>query len=655
MSQTPPDLETLTASNQNEVIFEAIFESTLQCFILLDRNGKILTMNRAAYLLNYYNIWKEMEVEQKFIEFIQPSVRDSFLQNFQKALNGEVVVLERLSDVNQRWYRYIYTPAKTKNRQIIGVCLNIDDIQERKEAEEALQHSQKIIERNALTAKAILDHSPQAFALVGKNHEILAFNQQFFDITLYFCGIAVTEGDSNYSVLPLDRRLSYEQNFAKALAGETVILDSLSIKDGEEHWFEISYNPVKTGDEVTAAIITYLPIDRRKKTEKDLELANIELMKNSKLEALGILAGGIAHDFNNLLTNILGNISFVSNFAGQLPPEIKESLKGAEEACERAKGLTQQLLTFSKGGAPVRKAAKIKEIIQDSANFVLHGSKVQAEYYLPDDLWTVEVDAGQVSQVVQNLVLNAVQAMPAGGKIKISAQNISNAERPPKATLLSGNYIEFSIEDSGKGISPEHLSRVFDPYFTTKANGNGLGLAICYSIIAKHDGNITVESKLHEGTIFNIYLPAYSEKAVADTVNARKKDWFPAKQNARILIMDDDVSIRKFLKKSLEKFGYTVETAEDGDEAIELYKSALYQNQRFDAVVMDLTIPGGKGGRETIQDLRKIDPHIRAVVSSGYANNTVMANYQDFGFSGLVSKPYRLEDILHVLDQVLQI
>ncbi|GEM_PF-145632 len=372
-----------------------------------------------------------------------------------------------------------------------------------------------------------------------------------------------------------------------------------------------------------------------------------EHFKSQKLESIGILAGGIAHDFNNILTAIIGNIT-LAKLEVSPENELHHRLTEAEKASERAQDLTRQLLTFSKGGAPVKKSASIAQIIEEASSFSLRGSNVKGKYNLPKDLYAVEVDAGQISQVFNNLIINAVQAMPDGGKIEVRAENVEVSEAT-SVPLRFGKYVVITMTDTGIGIKPEHIRKIFDPYFTTKKKGNGLGLATTYSIIKNHDGHISVDSVPGEGTTFTIYLPA----SISKPVEMRKADVIRVGGGGKILVMDDEEAIRKITGITLEKMGFKVEFAVDGSEAIVKYGMAIQQGEKFDAVIMDLTIPGGMGGKETIERLRELDPDLKAIVSSGYSNDPIMADYARYGFAGMVIKPYKATDLAAVVSEVV--
>jgi nitrogen-specific signal transduction histidine kinase/CheY-like chemotaxis protein len=381
-------------------------------------------------------------------------------------------------------------------------------------------------------------------------------------------------------------------------------------------------------------------ITERKKMEQ-------EILKFSKLESVGILAGGIAHDFNNFLMAILGNIS-VAKMYTEPGDKISERLTEAEKASLRARDLTKQLLIFSLGGAPIKKILSIAEVIKDSALFALRGSKARCEFSIPADLWPVEVDEGQIGQAINNLVINADQALPEGGIIEVRAENITidaNYGFPVK----EGEYIKISIKDQGVGIPEEYLTKIFDPYFTTKQKGSGLGLATTYSIIKNHQGYITLESKTREGTTFYVYLPALPKEFLTEKDEEEKI--FAG--SGKILVVDDEKMVRDVTGNMLKLIGYESESAGNGVEAVEVYKKARESQQSFDAIILDLTIPGTMGGRETIKKLMEIDPEVKAIVCSGYSNDPVMANFREYGFSGFLVKPYKVEELNEILQRII--
>lgn len=373
-----------------------------------------------------------------------------------------------------------------------------------------------------------------------------------------------------------------------------------------------------------------------------------ELQRASKLESVGVLAGGIAHDFNNILAIIMGNLTLAL-----LDERVRESpvarwLRDAERGAVRARDLTQQLLTFAKGGEPVRATVQLPDVVREAAEFALHGSAVRCEFAISDGLWPADVDKGQIGQVVQNLVINAVQAMPHGGVLRIALANetLAAGARPP---LPAGNYLKLTVADRGVGIRPEYLPRLFEPYFTTKEQGVGLGLATVYSIIKKHQGLVTVESEVAVGTTFHLWMPAS-----AAPVPPRPSTKSPfGELKGRVLFMDDEEHIRGMASVLLTRLGLEAVTAADGAEAVRLFEQARTENRPFDVVVMDLTVPGGMGGLQAVQKMRELDPQVRAIVSSGYSSDPVMANFRAHGFRGMVAKPYRITDLAAALRAVL--
>lgn len=376
-----------------------------------------------------------------------------------------------------------------------------------------------------------------------------------------------------------------------------------------------------------------------------------EQLKISKFESLGILAGGIAHDFNNLLTPILLNLSITKSQLGDSPDlaELKERIVEAEQASMRARGLTQQLLTFAEGGHPVMKPVFLSELLRESVRFALHGSRIQSELSISDDLLPVKVDVGQFNQVIQNLVINSMQAMESGGSLRVVARNLDELNHPgiPKT---QGDHVSIRIEDEGVGISPENLAKIFDPYYSTRANGNGLGLSTALSIVRKHSGHIGVESEPGLGTAFTIYLPATSESV--ETIPPLDLKEMSGK--AHVLVMDDEELVLSSMRALLTTLGYKVDTATDGKQALNIYRICKENGDPIDVALMDLTIQGGMGGKETVEKLRTFDPEARAVVCSGYSNDPIMANFEDYGFYGAIQKPFQPEELQALLSKVVR-
>ncbi|RQW83051.1 MAG: response regulator [Geobacter sp.] len=429
--------------------------------------------------------------------------------------------------------------------------------------------------------------------------------------------------------------------------GELAKHTALVSRDGKERIIADSAAPIRDKESrIVGAVLVFRDITEKRKMEE-------ELLKAQKLESIGILAGGIAHDFNNLLTAILGNIS-LSKMYVSVGDKIHQKLCDAEKASLRARDLTQQLLTFSRGGAPVKKISSIAEIIRDSTAFSLSGSKVTCTFTIPDDLWLVEVDEGQISQVINNIILNAEQAMPAGGVIEVACRNVQ-VGADDNLPFQDGRYILVTISDQGEGIPEEALPRIFDPYFTTKDLGKGLGLSTVYSIVQNHNGHISVSSKPGVGTTFFVYLPATNSPEYISSTEEITANLVEAQTvKGKVLVMDDEENIREVVAEMLRFIGYDVTLSRNGEEAVSLYTQALESNEPFAAVLMGLTIPGGMGGGEVIRILREIDPEVKGIVSSGYSNDPIMSDYKRFGFQGIIMKPYKLGQIRDVLERVLE-
>ncbi len=450
---------------------------------------------------------------------------------------------------------------------------------------------------------------------------------------------------SVFHIVDAKTREPRESPVARVLkSGGIIGLDAQTVlvaRDGTERMVADSGAPIRdrNGD-VIGTVLVFRDITEEQKMQEDLQ-------KAQKLESIGLLAGGIAHDFNNILTAILGNMSLAKMYS-QPGDKVCEVLTEAEKAFWRARDLTQQLLTFSKGGAPIKKAASIAELLTDTTAFVLRGTNVRCEFSIDADLWPATFDIGQISQVINNLVINAQQAMPHGGVIAIRAKNVHIGSRQV-LPLKRGRYIRFEVEDEGVGIAKEHLPRIFDPYFTTKQTGSGLGLATSYSIIRKHDGHIDVKSTVGQGSLFCIYLPAEGDGAsTRDSRPSRAIDG-----TGKVLLMDDEETVCRVGMEILKRLGYSVESSRDGAEMLARYEAARQVGEPFDLVIMDLTIPGGMGGKEAIAQLMELDPTAKAIVSSGYFNDPVMADHAKFGFLGVIAKPYKVEELAEIVRKLI--
>jgi len=373
-------------------------------------------------------------------------------------------------------------------------------------------------------------------------------------------------------------------------------------------------------------------ITRRKALEE-------EALRTRKLDSLAILAGGIAHDFNNILTAILGNIS-LAKIMVEPDGQVHDWLGRAEAASIKARELVDQLLAFARAGSPIKRPISLGALLRESASFILRGSNVRCIYDLPPDLWPVEVDEGQLGQVLHNIIRNADQAMPEGGIVEIEASNVE-IDSGKQAFLPPGRYVQLAIRDQGVGIDRRHLEKIFDPYFSTKQKGCGLGLAISYSIVKNHQGTITVDSELGVGTTLTVTLPA-AEEPLAPPLPALPE---PRTGGGRILVMEDEAMVRQVASDMLATLGYRADFVEEGGEATKLFRTALLAGQPYAAVILDLTVAKGMGARQTIRLLRELDPRVKAIVATGYSSAPILALHRDHGFVGAITKPYNLEQL----------
>lgn len=498
--------------------------------------------------------------------------------------------------------------------------------------------------------QALLDNYPVGILFVGYDRVIKRVNAEMSRISGY--SREELEGDTTRKFYPSQQ--IYEENGRKNYPilrerGFFELQNGLLRKDGTSvtcHWRARTIQTIEGMDEMEGVVWSVEDISQRLRLEE-------ELLKVKKLDSIAVLAGGIAHDFNNILVAVIGNVSLAERLIDE-HHQARELLTRAVRASLRAKDLVVRLLAFASGGEPVRGTASLPELLRETVPFVLSGSNVRCEYDIPETLWAVKMDRGQIDQVFQNLVLNADQSMPDGGTLAISCANIEVAADDIPG-LLQGRYVRVRVSDSGYGIPTEHIDRIFDPYFSTKEKdsnkGSGLGLSIVHSIVMKHEGKITVQSTLEEGTTFTIYLPALEDVIVVEG----GPEEIIAKGKGRIMIMDDEEIVRNVVCDMLSYLGFEGIEARDGHEALALYERSLREGRKIDVVIMDLTIPGGMGGKEAVHRLLLLDPQAKAIVSSGYSNDQVLSDFRSAGFSDIVSKPYQLLDLSRVLSSVLSL
>jgi PAS domain S-box-containing protein len=624
------------------ILLQASIESPKDMIIMaIDQDYRYLCFNdvhRSAMKSAY---GKDVEIGMNVLDCItSDNDRLNAKANYDRAMSGEShSTLQEYGHLEKVYYESFYNPILNSRNEIIGITAFARDITERKKADEALRESDekyRLVVENA--QEAIFIEAGGTFKFANSQATILTgYSQE-----------ELTSRPFTEFIHPDDRQLVVERGDRRltGLEESGPYTFRAIVKSGDTRWVELS--AVLITWEGRPATLNFLTdITDRKRLEE-------ERQRVDKLESVGMLAGGIAHDFNNILTSILGNISLARTEAAP-GSELLDSLEQAEKASQRAKALTLQLLTFSRGGAPVTKLASLTELIKDTAGFALSGSNVKCRFSIPVELWHAEIDAGQVSQVIHNLVINAQQAMPTGGSIEIRAENIALSEMPSLGRglpLKSGDYIRIAVADHGTGIPGDHLEKIFDPFFTTKQKGNGMGLAISFSIARQHSGHLSVESELGTGSTFYLYLPASVQTSAP---KEDKKEAMKPAGKARILVMDDEKGVREIAGRMLRHIGYKdIEFAKDGAEAIKLYKAAMQSGNPFSVAILDLTIAGGMGGEVAIKKLLKIDPGVKAIVSSGYIDDPVMAKHIDHGFSGVVAKPYTIEELRKAVQDVIR-
>jgi len=536
---------------------------------------------------------------------------------------------DRKRDGSLRDVRVDWDYKRDSTGAVTGFVSLISDITESRKAEEEIKLFHSLLQRSN---DAIYVIDPETAGIIEVNTKSCRDLGYSRDEILR---MKVTDIDAT---IPVD--MSWAEQVAELRRKGSMLFSSEHRrKDGSLLPVEVNVSFIDLGERGYLLAIVR-DISERKKIEEDR-------LKTQKLESLGLLAGGLAHDFNNLLTAILGNISIVK-MGLEENENAATRLEEAEKASLRAKDLTQQLITFAKGGEPVKRVTSIDRIIQEAVKFSLSGSAVTCEYEPSNGIWPVEADEGQISQVMNNLLINAVQAMPRGGSIHIECENVYDGDGPVGISGGEG-FVRVTVRDEGIGIPQEYLPHIFDPYYTTKQTGSGLGLATAYSIIKRHEGEITVDSETGKGSVFTFYLPA----ANREVVHADRRISETVQGIGKILIMDDEKQVLKVFREMLQILGYTVETAEEGGAAIEMFRKARESGKPFDVLILDLTVPGGMGGEETLGKLLKIDPDVRAIVSSGYSNDPIMSSYESFGFSGVIAKPFTIHEVSKTLHKII--
>ena len=597
--------------------------------------------NRAAEKIE--NVKRKDIIDRKVTE-VFPGVEDfGLLAVFQRVYktgkpeNHPISIYK--DDRIQGWREnYIY---KLPTGEIVAIY---DDVTAKKQAEEFLRESEENL-------RTTLNSIGDAVIATDIQHKIVRMNPIAEQLTGWTSEQAI--GESLLHVFnivnaktgkaaenPVNKVL--ETGTIVGLANHTILIN----KNGQELQIADSAAPIHNSEgKITGFVLVFRDVTEEYQMRE-------ELQKMRQLEKIGTLAGGIAHDFNNILTGIFGNIALAKRRTDNTHPCLKY-LDQAEVSAERAKNLTGKLLTFAKGGAPIKDHVSLGELVKEVAEFDLSGSNVKLIFEQADDLWTAQVDKGQIQQVFSNLVINAFQAMPEGGHLYIHLQNWEHTDNYLNEEKKPGKYVQATIRDEGVGIDKKDLPRIFDPYFSTKQTGRGLGLATVYSIVTKHDGHIQVDSNVGQGTTFTLCLPAVDEEPTTESPVANEEPLFE-RESIKVLFVDDEETIRTITAEMLTRLGCSVESAAEGETAIKLYSLALQKGTPYDLVILDLTIPGGMGGKDAIKAILEINPNAKVIVSSGYADDPVMAHYTDYGFKGVATKPYTLGELKNIIEKTLK-
>ncbi len=628
---------------EDQRFLQTILDSISDFIFYKDKDSIFLGCNE-AYASRYIGLPKDQIIGHSDKDFIkEQDLVNKYIESDRQVMNlGQPLILKpwiTLANGKKTLVEVLKTPFSDANGQVAGVIGVARDITVHHQALEA-------ITREKETAQRYLDIAGVMFCALNRSGEIVLINKKGSEILGY--GENELLGQNWFDVcLPEYVRNRIKKVFALQLVGELAPVElyenSVITKNGEERLIAFHNTLLRDEDGISGVLFSGDDITEKRLTET-------ELMKNQKLESLGVLAGGIAHDFNNILTGIMGNIS-IARMSLRNPEKAELLLENAEKASLRASSLASQLLTFAKGGKPIKKRMSVGHILEETLSLTLRGANVKGVFDISESLHAIEADEGQLSQVFHNLIINAVQAMPKGGLLTVKAENVTlNAQN--KVFLPQGEYIRLEFSDQGCGIAEDDLKKIFDPYFTTKSNGNGLGLASANSIIRRHDGYIGATSVVGEGTVFQIYLPSidgtypnHPAESAAKMANAHN--------DGSILVMDDEKMILDILTEILGFLGHQVTTCENGEEAVAKYKAEMESGKPFSAVIMDLTIPGGMGGKEAAEQILAIDPKATLIVSSGYSNDLIMSDYGSYGFIGAVTKPYNISKLSLILSSTM--
>ncbi|UCC13036.1 MAG: PAS domain S-box protein [candidate division WOR-3 bacterium] len=622
------------ALKESEDKYRSLFELAPEAMVLLALDGTILDCNSIAAQLANRSREELIGNNLKDGDLIPSENIKDYWKLFKKIEQGEETgpfeIAVKVPSRGTVLYE-VHPSIQYKDDRVYAVQVMLRDITAAKELENVLKNS-------ATQWTTTFDAIGDAVCMLDAKGEVIRCNASM----LHLCDKSYRDIIGKKCCMSIHNRRKPRKDcpLSKMKKKKTRVTETIQTDTGR--WLSSTADPIfDENKKLTGTVLIVSDITEQKRLES-------ELLKAQKLESLGILAGGIAHDFNNILLSIMGNIE-ISKIYTEGKSDINDRLSKAYDGLVRAKDLVQQLLTFSKGGAPIKKATSITDVIKDTTRFVLRGTKANCEFDIAGNIWPVEVDEGQISQVINNIIINAEQAMPEGGKIEIHVKN-TDISADNTLAVPKGEYVKISIRDHGIGIPEEHITKIFDPYFTTKDKGSGLGLATSYSIIKKHNGYIFADSKKGKGTTFTIYLQASKDIPLPAEAKSEKQNM----GQGRILVMDDEAEIREIASEMLGHCGYDVMVARDGDEAFQLYTKEKKTGRPFDVVILDLTVRGGMGGMKVMELLKKADRKVKVIVSSGYANDPLMAQYKKHGFKGAIGKPYRMKELCDVIARVMK-
>ncbi len=628
------------AENRYQTLFNKMLDGFALHEMIFDQDGNPVDYRFLAVNPAFENLTglKADDLIGFKVSEILPNIEQDWIKTYGNVvLTGEPTFFENYSaDLEKHYTITAFRPSPGK-----FACI-FTDITESKNMEEKLQES--LLRFDQLTEQT------RTFLWEIDPTGLITFVSPVIEKILGYNASEIVGKKFFYELFPESNRENVKQNVIEILKSRKNLVDfqnELVSKDNRVFWFSTYGAPVYNKDN---ELIGYRggnsDITDRKKSEEIHSRLEQQQQQNHRLESLGILAGGIAHDFNNLLGGIFGYIDLAMENC--CDPNTSQYLETAIKAIERARALTTQLLTFAKGGSPVQTTGYLFPFLKESIQFILSGSNVSCTFKIDSNLKTCDFDKNQIGQVFDNIIINAMQAMPTGGTIILSAQNTTIPQNYNQS-LTPGEYVHISVKDSGVGIPKEHLNLIFDPFFTTKSKGHGLGLSTCYSIIKKHNGCIEVESSPGQGSTFHIYLPVSNKNITCE--NSEQKVRHSGK--GLFIIMDDEEVIRDTLEITLTSCGYTVVCKENGEDAIEYFKNAIISGIKISGMFFDLTIPGGMGGKEAIVEIRKLDSSIPVFVASGYADDPVLSKPEMFGFTGSIRKPFIQSDITRLLNKYM--